>query len=94
MLVARLLLSSNFFYGSKIRALDAWTIIIITTLFGFLALAAMLLVPVYRFLRREERTSREWTPSEMAKREKGPSRSSEDELPSNEESAGLQRRAD
>lgn len=36
--------------------------------FGFVALAALLLVPVYRFLRREEDHSRKWTPEELARR--------------------------
>lgn len=49
-----------------IFAVDGYTIIILLTLFGFLALAAILLVPVYRFLRREERASRKWMPDEPA----------------------------
>jgi hypothetical protein len=36
--------------------------------FGFVALAAVLLVPIYRFLRREEEHSREWTPERLAER--------------------------
>ena len=43
-----------------------YTLVIILTLVGFLALAAILLVPVYRFLRREEKESRQWS------REKSP----------------------
>jgi hypothetical protein len=31
-------------------------------------LAALLLVPVYRFLRREETLSRQWTPEALARR--------------------------
>lgn len=35
--------------------------IIIVTFVGFVALAALLLVPVYRFLKREERAATKWT---------------------------------
>ncbi len=45
-----------------------YTTIIVLTLVGFLALAAILLVPVYRFLRREEKASEKWTSEEMARR--------------------------
>lgn len=45
-----------------------YTLIILLTLFGFLGLAALLLVPVYRFLRREEQSSRKWTRDELARR--------------------------
>lgn len=38
-----------------------YTFVIILTLVGFLALAAALLVPVYRFLKREEKAGEEWT---------------------------------
>lgn len=41
--------------------------IIVVTLIGFLLLAALLLVPVYRFLRREEITARSWTEEELEK---------------------------
>lgn len=36
--------------------------------FGFIALAAILLVPVYRFLRRQESQSEDWTPEALAER--------------------------
>ena len=42
-----------------------YAVVIIVTALGFGALAAILLVPVYRFLRREERLSREWTEEEL-----------------------------
>jgi len=42
--------------------------VILLTFFGFLALAAILLVPVYRFLKREEKLSRRWTPEALARR--------------------------
>lgn len=45
-----------------------YTLIIILTLVGFLLLAAILLVPVYLFLRREEDASERWTDEEVAKR--------------------------
>ena len=38
-----------------------YTWIIIVTLVGFFALAALLLVPIYRFLVREEKASKAWT---------------------------------
>lgn len=42
--------------------------IIIATLVGFSALALVLLVPIYRFLDREQEVSEEWTPEQLAKR--------------------------
>lgn len=42
--------------------------IIAATLIGFAALAAMLLVPIYRFLDREEEVAEEWTPEAVAER--------------------------
>jgi hypothetical protein len=39
---------------------DFTTIIIVTTI-GFFCLAAILLVPVYLFLKREEKASENWT---------------------------------
>lgn len=38
-----------------------YIVVIVVTFFGFVALAALLLVPVWRFLRREEEVSRHWT---------------------------------
>ena len=40
---------------------DSYTTVIILTFLGFSALAAILLVPVYLFLKREERASASWT---------------------------------
>ena len=37
-----------------------WLVIVLTTV-GFFGLAALLLVPVYRFLMREEEASKQWT---------------------------------
>lgn len=42
--------------------------IIIATLVGFGALAAILLVPIYRFLDREQEVAEKWTPEALAKR--------------------------
>ena len=42
--------------------------IIAATLIGFAALAAVLLVPIYRFLDREEEVAKEWTPEAVAER--------------------------
>lgn len=42
--------------------------IIIGTLVGFGLLAALLLVPVYRFLERERKIAKRWTPEALAKR--------------------------
>lgn len=42
--------------------------IIAGTLLGFALLAAILLVPVYRFLEREEKVARKWTPEALAER--------------------------
>lgn len=44
-------------------------LVIALTFFGFIALAFILLYPVYRFLRREERASEQWTPGAIAKRQ-------------------------
>lgn len=45
-----------------------YTTIIIVTLVAFLALAAVLLVPVYRFLQREKKAADKWTENEIARR--------------------------
>lgn len=42
--------------------------VIAATLVGFAALAAALLVPIYRFLDREEEVAEEWTPEAVAER--------------------------
>ena len=39
--------------------------LILATLVGFFSLAALLLVPVYRFLKREEAVSAHWTPEQL-----------------------------
>lgn len=45
-----------------------YLLIILLTFVGFVALAAILLVPVYLFLKREERASDAWTPEALARR--------------------------
>ena len=47
--------------------MDYLTLVILATFFGFLALAALLLVPVYRFLKREEQASAQWTREQLAR---------------------------
>lgn len=42
--------------------------IILGTLVGFGALAALLLVPIYRFLDREQEVAEDWTPEAIAER--------------------------
>ena len=42
--------------------------IIADTLVGFAALAALLLVPISRFLDREEEVAEDWTPDALAER--------------------------
>lgn len=42
--------------------------LIFATLVGFAVLAAVLLVPVYRFLDREKKVAEKWTPEALAER--------------------------
>ena len=44
--------------------------VIAGTFFGFLALAFVLLYPVYRFMRRQERLADDWTPDAVARRQR------------------------
>lgn len=44
-----------------------YTMIIIATSIGFFSLAAILLVPIYLFLKREEKASEEWTKDALNK---------------------------
>lgn len=44
--------------------------IIAGTVVGFGLLAALLLVPVYRFLERERKVAEKWTPEALAERRK------------------------
>jgi hypothetical protein len=45
----------------------AYLPVVLGTLIGFSVLAALLLVPVSRFLDREQEVSEKWTPEELAK---------------------------
>ena len=45
-----------------------YTWVILGTIVGFFSLAALLLVPVYRFLKREEKESEQWTKDVLAKK--------------------------
>ena len=49
--------------------MDVYDAVIISVLFGFFLLAYLLLAPVYRFLQREERISKQWTPEALAARQ-------------------------
>ncbi len=46
--------------------MDKYLIAIILTTIGFFALAAILLVPVWRFLNKEEKISEEWTKDKIS----------------------------
>ena len=46
----------------------SYTGIIVLTLVCFLTLAALLLVPIYLFLQREEQASKKWTRERLARR--------------------------
>lgn len=68
--------SATFFLdGPAPRSMDASPLfdpqylpIIVGTLVGFAALAALLLVPISRFLDREEEVAEDWTPEALAER--------------------------
>lgn len=47
-------------------------LVIVGAFVGFIALAFLLLFPVYRFLHREEAASRDWTDDEIARRQRRP----------------------
>jgi len=42
-----------------------YTYVIVGTTIGFIVLAAILLVPIYNFLKKEERASEKWTQEEI-----------------------------
>lgn len=48
--------------------MDYYTVVSILTLLGFAALACLLLIPVYLFLKREEQASERWTRDALARR--------------------------
>ncbi|MEM1118227.1 MAG: hypothetical protein AAF845_08140 [Bacteroidota bacterium] len=45
-------------------------LVIAGTFVGFIALAFVLLFPVYRFLNRQERMADDWTPEAIARRQR------------------------
>lgn len=47
-----------------------WTLVILLTTVGFFTLAAILLLPVYFFLKREEGIAKRWTPEAIARRQR------------------------
>lgn len=49
-----------------------YSLVILLTLIGFLALAVLLLAPVYFFLNREEERSERWTRDVLSERAKRP----------------------
>ncbi|MEZ4699981.1 MAG: hypothetical protein R2834_06600 [Rhodothermales bacterium] len=53
--------------------------LILMTLLGFFGLAALLLVPVYRFLKREERISANWTVDQLREEAKAAEARAEEE---------------
>ncbi len=61
-----------------------FTLIIILTLVGFAVLAYLLLMPVYRFLQREEQASERWTHEELRRRQRA------QEAPSGDGAGGAQ----
>lgn len=48
--------------------MSGYDLVILATVSGFFLLAYLLLAPVYRFLKREERVSRDWTVESLAER--------------------------
>lgn len=48
--------------------MDIYTVVIVITFVAFVTLAALLLFPVYFFLKREEKVSEEWTPDAISRR--------------------------
>lgn len=51
---------------------DQIYLVIAGTFIGFIALAFLLLLPVYRFLNREEKASDDWTNDAIARRQRRP----------------------
>ncbi|NNF04510.1 MAG: hypothetical protein HKN17_08590 [Rhodothermales bacterium] len=47
--------------------MERYYVVIALTFIGFVALAAILLVPVYLFLKREEDVARQWTDETVAR---------------------------
>jgi hypothetical protein len=49
---------------------SAYYVAIAVAFFGFVALAFLLLFPIYRFMRKEEQRSEAWTPPALAERQR------------------------
>ena len=65
--------------------------LMVIALVSFFLLTAMLLVPIYLFLKREKRASEQWTPEALAQRVSEPSSSpkaSQQHDPTSEEKPG------
>ena len=64
--------------GQGSREMDGQIyLVIMGTFFGFVALAFVLLYPVYRFLRRQERLADDWTPEAVSRRERSARRTAQ-----------------
>lgn len=50
-----------------------YTLVIVITFIAFAGLAALLLVPVYRFLKREEKAGKKWSDEHRRTEPPGPS---------------------
>jgi hypothetical protein len=73
--------------------------IILATLVGFTALAAALLVPIYRFLDREQEVAEKWTPEQIAerlrkRREEARAQADEREAPEEKRNKGMEEKQD
>lgn len=58
----------SIFSFQQVLKMDKYVIVIILTTIGFFALAAILLVPVWRFLSKEEEISEQWTDEKISER--------------------------
>lgn len=68
MLRARLPLPASFRAYLPPAMTASSVLLIVLALIGFFLLAAIVVVPVYRFLKREEQASRQWTRETLARR--------------------------
>ncbi|MDQ7040456.1 MAG: hypothetical protein Q9M35_05905 [Rhodothermus sp.] len=59
--------------------MDYYTLVILGALIGFLVLAALLLVPVYRFLQREDEAARRFTAEYFRRQQAAHSNGADDE---------------
>ena len=61
--------------------MDNYTLVIILAALGFFVLAAILLVPVWIFLGKEEEVAKKWTVESLAKRSENPGSTDNDSDP-------------